>query len=478
MGDDWLEVTQGPAAGERLDVVGEVTVGRAQPGPACLAGDPQLSRTHARFWRAAGGQLLVEDLGSSNGTFVEGERIERPAVLGVGDTVKIGGTTLVVRGERPPGPTGLRSGEATRIHAAPGPVGTPTSISSAACAPLHVLLPTITPPGSRAPGGPPPAVEAPRSRLLRPMSLLVMALVVAVVGLSIALATRGGSESEPVLRNSTVVEPLFPVTNLNFSGKVATVKSRLNGPDLGATIDWGDGSPPTSGTVGGPIASGNGTYTQSVSAGHTYTNVATYAVTVRITSGGTEADSASNLAVVTNCLCVARLPTLARSVDLGPVSGQVLIKLPGASTSVPLTAPREIPIGTQLDATHGSLVVMAATTVVGKLQAGLFEGGLFQLLQTQDLGGLVELEIPPPNTAGCVAGNSSRVLSDLTARVSGSFRTDGRYLAATVRGTEWTTAEQCDGTLTRVQQGVVQVRNLRTAETVAVSAGHTYLARK
>ena len=305
-----------------------------------------------------------------------------------------------------------------------------------------------------------------------------MALVVAVVGLSIALATRGGSTSDPVLRNSTVVQPLFPVTNLNFSGKVATVKSSSKGADVGAMIDWGDGSPPTSGTVSRPIASGSGNYSQSVSASHTYTNVATYAVTVTITSRGTEADSASNLAVVTNCLCVARLPTLARSVDLGPVSGQVLIKLPGTSTSVPLTAPRAIPVGTQLDATHGSLVVMAATTVVGKLQAGLFEGGLFELLQSQDLGGLVELKIPPPSTAGCGAGNSSRVLSDLTARVSGSFRTDGRYLAATVRGTEWTTAEQCDGTLARVQQGVVQVRNLRTGQTVAVSAGHTYLARK
>lgn len=48
---------------------------------------------------------------------------------------------------------------------------------------------------------------------------------------------------------------------------------------------------------------------------------------------------------------------------------------------------------------------------------------------------------------------------------------------ATVRGTLWQTVERCDGTLTRVRQGVVVVRDLRLRRAVRVTAGHSYLAR-
>jgi len=449
----WLEVTNGPATGDRLDVEDELTVGRAQPGPAGLAGDRQLSRRHARFRRAAGGQLIVEDLGSINSTLVDGERIERPAVLSPGDTLQLGATTLVVRGGRPPA-------------AGPGP---PSG------APAVEVPPRSQPPGTHS--GAPAADMSPRSQLPRPLVAVGAVLVLVIAGLIVALLAGGGS-SGGVVRNSTVVEPLFPVTNLSIGKQqVASFQTTSRGTTPTATIDWGDGSAPASGIVGGAQAGGNGTYTRPVSGSHTYTRVATYQVTVRVTEGG-EVDRASNLAVVTNCLCVAKLPTLSRSMDLGPVSGRVLIKLPGAATSVPLTTPRAIPVGTQLDATRGSLVVMAATAVAGKLAAALLEGGLFQLLQSGGLGGLVDVKMSTPSTANCVAGNPSRVLALLNARVHGSFRTDGRYSAATARGTEWTTAEQCDGTLTRVQEGVVAVQNLRTGQTTSVSPGQTYVASK
>ena len=43
----------------------------------------------------------------------------------------------------------------------------------------------------------------------------------------------------------------------------------------------------------------------------------------------------------------------------------------------------------------------------------------------------------------------------------GSFRTSGRYSAATVRGTRWLTEDRCDGTITRVVRGEVRGRRLR-----------------
>ena len=45
------------------------------------------------------------------------------------------------------------------------------------------------------------------------------------------------------------------------------------------------------------------------------------------------------------------------------------------------------------------------------------------------------------------------------------------------RGTMWTTTDRCDGTLTRVQRGVVVVTNLRTRRQIVLRAGRSYLAK-
>jgi len=470
---EWLEVTRGPASGARLEVALELTVGRAQPGEAGLAGDVELSRTHARFWRAAGGQLLVEDLGSANGTFVGGERIDRPAVLMLGDEVQVGATTLAVRSEEriPPGPPTVQR---TRVRRGPVPAPAPSSPAPSASEPPGSPPPPLVA-GQPSPAGP----EGRSQRRLRALSLLVLLLILAVASLSVALATRGGTASnESVLRNSTVVDPIFPVTNLKFSGQVATVTPSSAGPALAATIDWGDGTAPTSGVLGRAVTDGRGSVTRSVSGTHTYPRVATFSVTVTVTSSGVTVDRASNLAVVTNCFCVTELPKLGQSVDLGPVSGQVLVRLPSSATFEPLVTARAVPVGSQLDVTHGSVVVQAPTMVTGMLQAGVFDGGLFQIVQSQALGGLVELKLPAVATAGCASGKSSQVLDLLHSNANGRFETQGKYSSATVRGTEWTTSDQCNGTLTRVQRGVVGVKDLRTGRTLSISAGQSYLARR
>jgi hypothetical protein len=53
----------------------------------------------------------------------------------------------------------------------------------------------------------------------------------------------------------------------------------------------------------------------------------------------------------------------------------------------------------------------------------------------------------------------------------------GRYSVGAAKGTVWSTAEGCDGTLTRVERGAVQVQDLVLRRTVTVRAGGTYLAR-
>jgi hypothetical protein len=59
----------------------------------------------------------------------------------------------------------------------------------------------------------------------------------------------------------------------------------------------------------------------------------------------------------------------------------------------------------------------------------------------------------------------------------GRFRTHGRESQATVRGTRWLTEDRCDGTLTRVTNGAVAVRDFKRHRSVVVRAGHSYLAK-
>jgi hypothetical protein len=54
----------------------------------------------------------------------------------------------------------------------------------------------------------------------------------------------------------------------------------------------------------------------------------------------------------------------------------------------------------------------------------------------------------------------------------------GNNSVATARGTAWVTKDRCDGTVTRVREGAVAIRNRRTGKTVIVRAGGSYLARR
>jgi pSer/pThr/pTyr-binding forkhead associated (FHA) protein len=75
-----------------------LTVGRAADADVVVA-DPLVSRHHARL-APRSGRLVLVDLGSTNGTLVNGQRV-RESVVGPGDRVQLGGTRLeiVVPGE-------------------------------------------------------------------------------------------------------------------------------------------------------------------------------------------------------------------------------------------------------------------------------------------------------------------------------------------------------------------------------------------
>jgi pSer/pThr/pTyr-binding forkhead associated (FHA) protein len=78
--------------GQVYDLGDEITVGRAA-GCAVHVEDAYTSNLHARVFRRDGA-VWVEDLGSTNGTWVNAERIDTPTRLGRGDLLQVGGTVF------------------------------------------------------------------------------------------------------------------------------------------------------------------------------------------------------------------------------------------------------------------------------------------------------------------------------------------------------------------------------------------------
>ncbi|MFT4108285.1 FHA domain-containing protein [Propionicimonas sp.] len=89
-----LTVTHGKQAGLQLPLGEAVLIGRASDCQLILD-DDYVSTRHARISRTPTG-FQVEDLGSTNGTFVNNQRISAPTPFGVDDTLRIGRTLMGV----------------------------------------------------------------------------------------------------------------------------------------------------------------------------------------------------------------------------------------------------------------------------------------------------------------------------------------------------------------------------------------------
>ena len=184
-------------------------------------------------------------------------------------------------------------------------------------------------------------------------------------------------------------------------------------------------------------------------------------------------------------------PRFGRSVDIGLVSGTVLVTPPGGPPFTLGTEDRSIPTGSLIDTTHGRVDLRAAprpapaTGGAGatalRLQDAQFYDGAFRVTQSPS-SPAAQIRLAGGNTSGCGAPDMDlvahrrpphRVTRLLWASGPGKFETVGRYSAATVLGTQWLTEDFCDGTLVRVVRGVVVVRDLATGATVTVRAGHS-----
>jgi pSer/pThr/pTyr-binding forkhead associated (FHA) protein len=91
-----IRVAQGPSElkGVLLPLTSPVVIGRS-PGADIVIGDDFVSGRHARL-TPSGSDVVVEDLGSTNGTLLNGQKIAMPMVVKSGDVIDIGAVRLEV----------------------------------------------------------------------------------------------------------------------------------------------------------------------------------------------------------------------------------------------------------------------------------------------------------------------------------------------------------------------------------------------
>jgi hypothetical protein len=202
-------------------------------------------------------------------------------------------------------------------------------------------------------------------------------------------------------------------------------------------------------------------------------------VTASNAVGAAAATSAQTAAVGSQQASVAA-PVLGKTSNLAPLSGTVLVKLPGSSSFTKLTGTTAIPLGSTIDATHGK-VTLTVGLPHGLTQTGDFYDGEFVLTQTST--GMTVLTLAGGSFAGCPGSSSSAttnaaastggattdralaaaakkpttVVRQLWGNAHGDYTTKGRYGSAAVSGTIWLTQDRCDGTYVKVTKDNVFV---------------------
>jgi hypothetical protein len=177
-------------------------------------------------------------------------------------------------------------------------------------------------------------------------------------------------------------------------------------------------------------------------------------------------------------------PIAGERVQSVATSGELLVKLPGASGFVSLKGSASLPVGSVVDARQGELTIASATTAGGRRASARLRNGIFRIRQARARGKAAVstdfvLATPAGLSRACAPGrkrparNVVRALSVITAK--GRFSTVAAAGTIKGQGAAWTVSDRCDGTLTQVSKGRVSVRSGKRTKTVR--AGGRYLIK-
>jgi S1-C subfamily serine protease len=209
----WLEFRSGADSGKRVQVQGNrFTVGR-EGAVNLVVRDPKVSRNHAYFQDLGNGSIALYDLGSSNGTFVNGQRITQTGVTLAGnEQIQFGDTVLQASA----------NGAAAAAPVAQPPVQQPATPSPTSSAPIA--------------GAPPARTQSAIQRIIIQRQLTratrigiaaILLLLIAITVGAIAILSGGGDgNKEPT--TAEVVDGVTPLTTF-ISSQNAIGRSRGTG---------------------------------------------------------------------------------------------------------------------------------------------------------------------------------------------------------------------------------------------------------
>ncbi|MDA0181989.1 VCBS repeat-containing protein [Solirubrobacter phytolaccae] len=172
-------------------------------------------------------------------------------------------------------------------------------------------------------------------------------------------------------------------------------------------------------------------------------------------------------------------PVAGTTVNAEPVKGTVKVKLPRTNRYVDLKTAGLLPVGTEVDARKGTIELTAA----GQGGKAKFFDGIFKISQTKGARPLTTLTLTEQLSCTKAKKTASSAAAKKKTRKlwgdgKGAFRTQGKYSAATVRGTKWLVTDYCDRTVTKVTQGTVTVRDQVKKINKVVRKGKSYTARQ
>ncbi|HEX6714841.1 MAG TPA: PKD domain-containing protein [Thermoleophilaceae bacterium] len=247
---------------------------------------------------------------------------------------------------------------------------------------------------------------------------------------------------------------------------------------------------------------GDGQSAGGSSVAHTFSTVGAFTPTATATdSAGNSSTSSGSVQVSQSGSGAGPLarplgrPVAGQNVNLEPVTGIVLVKVPGTDKFVPLVAPTQVRDGSIIDARKGR-VRITIDNGRGGLDTADFYGGIFRFTQPKVKAGqfwFANLYLYGGSFKGCPGAPRDPKVASLSRTRSkrsqgksvrqlwgsgeGAFRTVGRFSSATVRGTTWLTNDKCNGTLTKVTAGKVGVRDFVLNKTIVVKKGKSYFAQ-
>jgi predicted component of type VI protein secretion system len=167
----FLIVRSGPRAGERIELVGELVVGREDAD--VMVRDQEVSRRHLAVRPHEDG-VELEDLESTNGTFVDGARLSAVVVVSSTARVIVGETELEIEVDEPEPRV---DPSATRLRPSPAPAA-PGKASAVGAQPVRAFTPA------------PPARSGAAARHLGAAGIVVLIAVATAVALIVYFVAR------------------------------------------------------------------------------------------------------------------------------------------------------------------------------------------------------------------------------------------------------------------------------------------------